>query len=209
MESDPSLLIWRGPDFAPQRMRTQITYEAFASLNAATVLAPYQMRVFTLTNAARFDPNVTLTSSPGFNEWAGLYRKYRVRKGHVRVQFSNGEAFPVNTFVVPVNFLPSLVTVPTQYLSNIRARQKMLSAKGGLDMSSLTIQPSITDFGGSANTVVEDAYVGTVDNTTPPSDNIYILLGISTMGLASVSGVTFIIRFNVEVDFFEYQSPTA
>jgi hypothetical protein len=76
-----------------------------------------------------------------------------------------------------------------------------------MDHASLTTRASISSFGGSANTTVEDAYVGTTDNTSPPTDNLYFIYGFLTNGVASVSGATNIITISVDIEFFELQSP--
>jgi len=172
---------------------------------AATALAPWSLEYVVVTNPNNFTS--VSTNVPGYSELAGLYRKYRVRSGVVTYTLANGEAFPVEMFITPVNFLPSLILDPTRYLSMQNSHHKIVSAKTGMDHASVTAMAKISIFGGSASTSVEDAYVGTTDNTAPPADNLYFIYGFLTNGVASVSGALNIITIAVEIDFFELQSP--
>jgi len=89
------------------------------------------------------------------------------------------------------------------------SRRKLISPKGGVDHGTVRVAASIAQFGGSANTTVEDAYVGTTDNTSPPSDNLYIIYGFLTNGVATVTPALDVITVFVEIDFFELQSPAS
>jgi len=174
---------------------------------AATVIFPYSLEYIIATN-----PNVLTVSSsavPGYTAMKTLYRKYRVFQTQLRFSLANNEAFPVEMFACPVNFVPSLVTSPVAYFSQPGCQTKLVSAKGGLDNHTLVVTASPAKFGGSASTSVEDAYVGTTDNTSPPSDNYYFLYGFNTNGLATVSGVTLLVRIHVWLEFFELQSPVS
>jgi len=121
----------------------------------------------------------------------------------------NNDAFPIEIFACPVNFVPSLVANPTAYFSQPESRTRVLSAKGGMDRASLVWTGSVAGFGGSASTSVEDSYCGTTDNTSPPSDNLYLIYGSRTWGNASISAPLFKIRVRIFLEFYELQSPTS
>jgi len=186
-------------------MRTHLKFDTRFTQPAATVLAPWSLEVIILTN-----PNIltnSATNVPGYSELSGLYRKYRVRSGHVRYSLANDEAFPVEMFCTPVNFLPSTVTDPSRFFSMLNSRRQIVSAKGGVDHATVLTRASIAHFGGSLNSTVEDAYVGTTDNSSPPSDNLYFIYGFVTNGLATAAANLGVVTVELELDFFELQSP--
>jgi len=192
--------------YAPPRMRTHLTFNLRFTAPAATLLSPWSLEYIVLTN-----PNIftgVSTPVPGYTELAGLYRKYRVRSGSLLYSMQNNEAFGVEMFSCPVNFLPSLTTDPTRYLSMGGAKTRLISPKTGMDHGTVRTNASIARFGGSANTTVEDAYVGTSDNSSPPADNLYFIYGFMTNGLATVSPALNVITVSVTIDFFELQSPS-
>jgi len=174
---------------------------------AATALFPYQLEYAVCTN-----PNiliVTSTSPPFWNSFKAMYRKYRVYKSKIEFTVVNTENFPVEAFVCPVNFVPNLTVSPIAYYSQPGSKSSLVSPKGGLDRVRLTSTTSPATWGGSANTAVEDAYVGTTDNSAPPSDNIYWIYGVDTIGNASVAGITFNIKIWVWLSVFEPNSPSS
>jgi len=201
----PQTVFNRGRDFAPSRLRTHLDFDLRFTAPSATVLAPYALNVVVATNPNNF--TLVSTPVPGYTLLAGLYRKYRVRSFKMRYSVINNDSFGIEAFLCPVNFLPSTSADPTRYLSQGVCARRIVSAKGGKDNVTLVKTSSITSFGGSANTTVEDAYVGTTDNTSPPSDNIYFIYGFMTNGAATVAPATNIINVRILIDFFELQSP--
>jgi hypothetical protein len=191
--------------FAPPRLRTHLTFELRFTAPAATLLNPWSLEFINLTNPNMFTG--VSTSVPGFTEWGGLYRKYRVGDGDFEYSTLNNDPFGVEMFSTPVNFQPSLTADPTKFLSMGGAKTKLISPKGGLDHGTVRNRASVSWFGGSATTTVEDAYVGTTDNTSPPADNLYFLYGFMTNGMATVTPALNVIKVHVTIDFFELQSP--
>jgi len=198
-------MVNRSPFYAPARLRTHLNFDLRFTAPSATALAPWSLEYIVATNPNNFTG--VSTSVPGYSELAGLYRKYRVRSMSLKYSCANNDSFPVEMFVAPVNFLPSLTTDPSRFLSMEPARRKILSAKGGMDHGTLLCNAMVSQFGGSANTMVEDAYVGTTDNTSPPTDNLYFIYGFLTNGAATVSPALDIVTVAIEIDFFELQSP--
>jgi len=198
-------MVNRNPFFAPDRMRTTLTFDLRFTAPAATLLAPWSTELIVMTN-----PNIFTSVSvsvPGYTPLAGIYRKYRVRSGRLTYKYANGETFPTEMFATPVNFLPNLATDPTKYLSMQNSRRKIVSAKGGIDHGTVTTRASIAAFGGAANTTVDDDYVGTTDNSAPPVNNLYFIYGFLTNGVATAAGSMNVITVSIEIDFFELQSP--
>jgi hypothetical protein len=205
MMGRPQTVFNRGRDYAPSRLRTHLVFDLRFTAPAASVMSPWSLNVILATNPNTF--TLASTPVPGYTELAGLYRKYRVRSFKLIYSVINYELYGIEAFICPVNFLPSTALDPTRYLSQGVATRRIVSAKGGKDNATLFKSSSITSFGGSANTTVEDAYVGTTDNSSPPSDNIYFIYGFMTNGAATVSPSTNIINLKVLIDFFELQSP--
>lgn len=201
----PQVVFNRGRDYAPSRMRTHLDFDFRFTAPFATVASPYALDVIVATNPNNFTQ--TSTPVPGFLELAGLYRKYRTNSAQFRYETLNNDSFGIEMFICPVNFLPSVATDPTRYLSQGVSRRKLVSGKGGIDHGALTISTSVKDFGGSSSTSVEDPYVGSTDNTSPPSDNFYFLYGFLTNGSATVTQGLNVIHLRVNIDFFELQTP--
>jgi len=201
----PKVMVNRSHFWAPDRIRTHLVMDLRFTSPAATLLAPWSLNYIILTNPNSFTG--ASTSVPGYASLAAMYRKYRVRTGRLVYRCQNNEGFGIEIFACPVNFLPSLTADPSRYLSMQNARRYLMSPKGGMDHGTVRVSASIAQFGGSANTTVEDNYVGTTDNTSPPSDNLYIIYGFLTNGAASVNYNLDVITVSVEIDFFELQSP--
>jgi len=125
----------------------------------------------------------------------------------IGVTFVNLETFPVRVFVCDVNYDPAGMA-PQQFLSNPRCKHMLLSPKGGMDRVTLRAKTSVLAFGGAASFEVEDAYVGNVDGSANPSDNIYWYVGIvNPAATAGVSGVFAETTLRVVADLMEVQTP--
>jgi hypothetical protein len=205
--SNPIVMINKERGLFPQRVRTVLHYQNFTVLNAATVGNPWEYYILNMTNAFLLDPTRGSNPTPGYAEFADRYRKYRVRKSWLTTSFFCAEGFAVNAFSCPSNFLPVVTVNPAIYVGNPRCKQALISAKGGIDQCVFIDEAAVTDYGGSASTQVEDAYVGNTDGSASPSDNVYWAFGVQTLGAASVTGVNVIYRLAFEVEFFELQQP--
>jgi len=203
--SAPKVFINRTGFWAPPRFRTHLFFDLRFTAAAASVLNPWSLQIIVLTNPNIFTGSATAVS--GYLSLAAMYRKLRVRWGRLKYSCQNNEGYGIEIFATPVNFLPSTTLDPTRYLNMQNSRRRLLSVKGGIDTGSVDVSASVSQFGGSANTTVEDNYVGTTDNTSPPSDNLYIIYGYMTNGAATVAYNLNVITVEVEIDFFELQSP--
>jgi len=203
----PRIVINRSPFWAPARLRTHLKFDLRFTAPSATLVAPWSLEYIVITNPNNFTGVSTAVS--GYTSLAAMYRKFRVRKGSLVFSCQNNETFGIEMFATPVNFLPSLVTDPTRFLNMQNSRRRLISPKGGIDHGTVKATASIAQFGGSANTAVEDSYVGTTDNTSPPSDDLYIIYGFLTNGVATVTPALDVITVFVEIDFFELQSPAS
>jgi len=142
--------------------------------------------------------------------YATGYRKFRVSAYRVRITYGNNEGFFADPFVTPFNFLPpnTIASNGAAFL-NVLSKDRMTSAKGGMDRCTQQFKGSITSMAGFASNNTEDAYVGNVDGTSPPSDNIYTLVSVATNGLASVAGILVVVDVNFIIDFIERQTPAS
>jgi hypothetical protein len=191
------------------RQRTHFSWESSGNFGTATALAPYSTARYLPTRLQDFDPAAGTTAAPGLTAWSGLYRKYRLYSTTIRIVFVNLENFPVRVFACPVNYDPA-GTPPQQFLSNPLSKVMLLSPKGGMDRASLKLGTSVAKFGGSASFEVEDPYVGAVDGSSNPSDNIYWYVGIvNPSATAAVSGIYAETKLRVVVDLLEVQTPAS
>lgn len=120
----------RGPGFAPPRTRTVLTFSKVSILS--NVGATFSNVVFSPTNVFDVDPVLGSTVTPGFNEYAAMYRQYRVNSSKIKVGFNNEETKSVTIYVVPVNYNPGANnTTPLQYLSDRLAKTKIIGGNVG------------------------------------------------------------------------------
>jgi len=191
----------------PRMNNVRLSAEILLNLANATVPVPYGYSFYVVTNPMICNQG-SATSVPYFTMYTAAYRKFRVRNFSVTVNYVNTETHAVNSFVCPFNYLPPNTVASNQAaLTNILCRKKLVSPAGGMDRATLRISQSVSSMAGFANTNVEDAYVGLTDGTSPPSDNIYVLVATQTNGLASVIGVLTSVLISFGIDFMERQTP--
>jgi len=193
-------------DFAAPRQRTFGVYRQNGTLlTGAATFANVRIRPY---NAV--DPGILgNATSPYSGEvpWTGMYRKYRGYRSTTKVIFINLETFPVTVWLLPVNFDPGVSFSSTTALRNPLAREFLLSPKGGMDRCALTINTTISTFGGSSSFLVDDDYVGNTDNSAAPTNNVYHAYGVQNDGAAvSVSGVSTLCHTKLLLDYFELQT---
>jgi len=199
----------RSPDFCMPRQRTHFAWESVGTYNTATALAPFSTSRYLPTRLQDFDPAAGSTAVPGLVAWSGLYRKYRPQNGTLTTTFVNLETFPVEAFSIAVNYDPVGIA-PQQFLSNPLCKKFLLAPKGGMDRATLKSSFSITKFAGSASFQVDDDYVGNVDGSSNPTNNVYFYQGIrNPPATASVSGVYAQTTLRVTADLFEVQTPAS
>jgi len=204
--ASPKVAVNSYRDFAAPRQRTFGVYRLNGTLlTGAATFANVRIRPYNSV-----DPGITGgTGSPFSGEvaWTGLYRKYRGYKATTKVTFINLETFPVTVWLCPVNFDPTIAFAPATALRNPLCREMLLSPKGGLDRTTLTITSTTSTFGGSASFLVDDDYVGNTDNSAAPTNNVYHAYGILNDGVAvSVSGVSTLSHTILKLDYFELQT---
>jgi len=175
----------------------------------ATLLNPYTYYYLNLTNP-QLSGGGGATAVPFFGMYAFGYRKYRVNNYAVRLRFGNSEGFICSPFTCPFNYLPpNTVSSNTAAYQDMLAKHAMITTKGGMDSKVIQFKGSVARMAGFANRGIEDPYVGFTDGTSPPSDNIYTLVAVSTGGVASVTGVFVVVEIDFVIDFEERQTPAS
>jgi len=176
-------------------------------LNGATALNPFGYSYILLTNPQLSNAG-SATPVPFFMMYAAGYRKFRVNSYRVRCRYGNAENFFINAFVCPFNYLPpNTVASNTAAYENPRTKKALISPKGGMDKGVVQTGSTVQGMGGFSNRLTEDNFVGNVDGSSPPTDNVYMLISMSTNGAISVSGVFVSVEIDFSVDFFECQTP--
>jgi hypothetical protein len=199
----PKLLGW-----APPRLRTNLRFSKFFTISAAAASAA-NVR-FVPTFLFDVDPIVGSTSVPGFTEWGGIYRFYRVNSAAIRCSFANAQAFNVVCYVCPVNFDPGANysgTAAQTYLSNRLSQSQVAGPLTGNGQVELSHRVTTAGFGGAANLLTTDSYSAGVSGGAP-GNNYYFTVGIVGTGTVS-TGVDVEVFLDIEADFFELQSPAA
>jgi hypothetical protein len=202
----PKTVIYRGLNFMPPRIRTTLRYSNGGTLNNAGALFVNVRQA--PTNAYDIDPTLGSTTMPGFAELAAIYRNYRVVRFKLSCSFANKETFPVTIWMCPVNFDPGQNTVNfANYLSNRRCKKSVI---GPLTGNSARVLNSgwigLTDFGGVGVLPINDYYSSNVASS--PANNIWIATGVFS-GTVLASGVWTYQTLDIEIEFYELQSPAA
>jgi len=174
----------------------------------ATVLNPFSYQYLNLTN-----PLIWFAGSPSttpfFTMNAAGYRKFTVVAGSVNIRFANAEATVVAPYlnVVVNSLLPNNAANNLAHFQNPETRVAEISPPTG--NSTCTLSHSWSKFAktGFRDLGVEDSYVGLVDGTSPPADNIYAIFGCATNGPASIIGVLALITIKFRIRFMEKQTP--
>lgn len=199
----PRHLGWAAP-----RYRCTLRFHTMRVLNNVGTIAANLRYVPTF--AYDVDPTLASTAMPGFTELGSLYRFYRVQKATINVKYSNLEAFPVECYTCPVNADPGANYSSTQaqtYLSQKTSKSCELGPLTGNGIGRITDTQLTSRFGGSANVNNADFYTGATGGGAP-NNNWYWTVGIVATS-NFVSGVTLRVVIDVDLEFFEVQSPSS
>jgi len=200
------LLVNNFKTFAPPRFETHIRFSK--QVNMLNAGMAYSNIRFSMSNAYDFDPLLGSTSAPGFTEMATLYRRYRVNSGKLTVMAANNETFGGMIYVTPVNADPGANTATYQaYVSNPLTRKRPIGAVSGNSTATLHLKASPTMFGGSANVEIDDSYSALVN--AGPTNQIWFMIGFYNITGAQASGVSLSVDLDVDIDFYELQTPAS
>lgn len=155
-----------------------------------------------------YDPNPLILTAPvqGFKELASMYSNYRVNGSKLNLVISNMESFPVMIVLIPTNYdlttyLTSADKVRT-LIGNPYCKYRVLSAKGGIDKSSMSTYISSSKILGSNKVKFEDSYTGT--NSSNPTSLQYWNIACYALGGQNftASGVLFETRITYYAQWF-------
>lgn len=160
------------------------------------------------TYAYDVDPGLGSTSMPGFAEQAAIYRFYRVLGSRITVHASNNEVFPQSLCICPANADPGSNTANFQnYFSSINSVKGTMGPITGNSKLTLTNSFTVADFGGAPFIIPNDSYSGATAGTAP-TNNIWWFIGQKSAAVQSAFVFT-AIDLEVDVEFYEFQSPAA
>ncbi len=198
-------LSWHGRSLGPPRYSTTLRFnKASFHLNA---VAQYSNIRFEPTYAYDIDPTVGSTAMPGFTEYMGLYRHYRVRSVVARLSVANKELFPSLIWMTAVNFDPGADTANYQnYLSSRETVKKYVGPASGMNQCTLVRRWTTDAFAGSSTRLrIQDDYSGS--GTTAPVNNWWIAIGAYGDAI-QVSGFSYSIDLDITIEFFEFSAPS-
>lgn len=169
--------------------------------NAGATFASVRFRP---SSAFDVDPTIGGTSMPGFNEWAGMYGRYRMLSFKAHVIGTNLEDFPVNFIIFASNFdLGNNYSQVQSMFGNSFARYKYLSPKGGMDRATLRTPWWKTEhIVGSDAVNVDTDFSATI--STSPINNTYLNVGLWTgNGTTLVNGIGMQLVITAQYRFYE------
>jgi len=184
----------------------KLTFRTNDLLNNASLVNPFAFSFFIVTNPILLNQGAA-TNEPFFTAYKAMYRKYRVRSYSVRATFMNSEAYGITGYASIVNFIPTNTLAGNQAAAQ-NCRKCNCSPKGGMDRASVIVRGSVRK-AGFANTMVEDNFVSVTDGSSSPADNIAVVVGLDTNGVASVAGVLCEVVIVLHIDFMERQLPSS
>jgi len=196
--------------FAPDRLRTHLRFHKLlvvqnSSANSASVR-------FEPTYAYDVDPTVASTAMPGFTEYSGLFRKYRVNGFKAVVSYSNVETTPVLVYIAPLNQDPGSNVVGTTaqtILAQPCSQERLVGPITGNGTTVLTCYGSVAGLGGSSNQSIDDNYSAFTSGSSSPANNMYLHVGAIGQGATLTSGVQVDITIDIDIEFFEAAFPAS
>lgn len=202
------VVVPRSLGWAPRRVRVCLRYEVDGPMTNVGVA---QMNIrFQPTYAYDVNPAIGGTAMPGFVEWGGIYRYYRVRGSTATIGFANQEAFTGTCCICPVNFDPTNNTANYQnYFSSKLSVQKLIGPLTGFGVCRLSNSCTTADFGGVPDTQQLDPYCATTTGSVSPANNYYWFIGWKGAAVGTAAGVQLNVVIDVDIEFFELGSPSA
>jgi len=192
---------------SPSRIYVTLSYNAFWVVNNPTSNAANNR--FIPTYCYDVDPLLLNTKIPGFTEYGGLYRYYRVLAAKVRLSLVNAETFPGIAYAVPVNSDPGSnvsLSVADGYCAQPQTKRRALGGNAGNNVCNIGISESTSKFAGAWDEGVLDGYSAPVIGSVAPINNWYIMVGFVTFQ-GQVSGLVGSYTLDMDICFFEQTSP--
>jgi hypothetical protein len=194
---------------APTRLSVTLR---FAAVKNVYLVANQAANIrFNPVYAYDIDPAFASTAMPGFTEYGGLYKAYRVQAATIRVKAANSETSELIAYVVAVNSDPGAnysAAVATTQLAQPDTKQVMLGASSGDSVGTLVLRESTQRFAGVWNRNIYDNYVGTMSGAAP-NNAWYFSVGVYSYANMAVRGLSCMIVIDVDLEFFELTNPSA
>lgn len=189
-----------------RRVRASLSYANFGIINHAGFV--YCNARYQPTYVYDVDPTLGNTAVPGLAEWGGIYRFYRVRGSRIIASFSNKETFPVTCYICPVNIDPGANTTSyAKYISNRLGKSQSIGPLTGNGNCVLTSSVTTADFAGVPDTQQLDNYCAPTSGSSAPLNNYFWIVGIVTDGTVMSAGFNLNVRVEMDVEFFELDTP--
>jgi hypothetical protein len=192
---------------SPSRMYVTLSYNDFPHIVSSGNNASNNRYI--PTYCYDVNPLLASTNIPGFIEYGGLYRYYRVLRATTRISLANGETFPGVAYIVPVNSDPGsnvALTVADGYAAQPQTKRRALGGNGGNNLVNFTETEYTSKFAGAWDEGVFDNYCAPIGSSTPPANNWYFMVGFITF-VGQVSGLYGTADFDIDICFFEQTSP--
>lgn len=185
------------------KLQTRLSWSGVQNLivPAGSATAAYRFRP---TAAYDVDPALGSTAMPGYAELSALYASYRVVQSRLRVSLVSPTSGTATAVCVPMNedigasptalVIDSLVGTPyNQY--------KVVPAAGG-PPANFDILMSTEKMFGSKAVYFDDAFASLV-STIPANNWFWVVALILPAIVGGAQGYTFMVRLDIDVEFFQ------
>jgi hypothetical protein len=190
----------------PDQLQTNLTYIDVTTSSIGTGGTVYGSVRYRPTAVYDVNPIIGGTTIPGFTELAAFYSFYRVIASSIQARLVNQDSTTaVLCVLVPLNqdptISPSAATIQSWQM-NPYAQQHLISSKGGMDQCTLKHEIATQKMAGTRGIYFDDSYASQV--TTTPANNWFWALGVlSEGGVNFTNGVTFQVKMNITVQFYD------
>lgn len=195
--------MYKSPRLAwPAEYVTKLRYIQIGILNnAGSANAAFRLT----SNAFDVDPAIGGTTMPGFDQYAGLYQKFRTLSMTYDVQVMNLEAFNMVTYAGFSN--SGVAVVNHQNCGNPLWKIGTCGPLTGMSKCKLKDSKTAVEIAGTKQVLYDDLYTGsTTSSTMPAAGTLSFYLGIDTPSATIlVNGVNFLLTLDLLVQFSKPQ----
>jgi len=197
--------------FAPSRICTRLRYAVFSKMNNAG--SQVANNRYQPTYAYDVDPALGSTAMPGFSEYAGLYRFYRVQAAKIVVRFCNEDTtLGAWCYITATNYDPGsnhVVGTTTSQLGQPQTKSVLLgSSAGGHPVAVMKAKATTASFAGAWDGNILDNYCAPTSGASSPANNWFFDVGVYTTAVMT-NGVGTAVTMEVDIEFFEFTNPSS
>lgn len=193
-----SSLTLRTPSFIPDQMRVKLRYNSIVSIAPGVPAGGYIFR-----GNSCFDPDFSgVGKQPlGFDQWANMYNKYRVRASKIVIQLSNtNTTVPASVSLYPSEDA-SLPGTIEGALSQPYSKQKISGIASSTPNLTLTHYMSSKKMLGVKSIEMADEFAAFT--TADPTNEWFWIIFVANLSTAGVVTFQGLVKITYYVEFFD------